>query len=190
MPITWVSIDPAKSLGVAFWQGHTLTGCGTLVTASKTEVKQAVKAGRPLVSGKAMAFNRNTGAKEDPILFPSLLKAYEWIIGEAELVVIENPMGYHVRSVAMMAWIRGYIAAIADVNGARCIEVNNSEWTRVASEAWNVSWPRDSALRKQLAIKLTLDNFGYDCTNRDDEADAILIGHWAIRTRTVEDNAN
>ena len=57
--------------------------------------------------------------------------------------------------------------------------MNVSEWKRVIKEDQGISWPKDSARQKALAIKLVKDLYGIEVT--EDEADAVLLGHAAIR---------
>lgn len=185
---SWISIDPAKNLGFAEWMGGVLQYTGTCRAITKTEVKAAHKRGVPWADARCFVVDRKPvgGSRHEPVVTATMYDAFYSLVYTCKNVVIEEPFGKHVKSVAMMAWLRGYIAAIAASTQAKYTEVNNSEWTRVAAEAWGVSWPRDSELRKQLAIKLVKDHYDVDCTGYDDEADAVLVGAWALRTRTVE----
>lgn len=78
----------------------------------------------------------------------------------------------------------GYIAALCEQRKIPVTEVNTSSWRKVCGEAWGVSFPAKSDAAKALSIALVREHYGVTCT--DDEADAVLLGFWALRTRTVK----
>ena len=58
-----------------------------------------------------------------------------------------------------------------------------SEWRRVIKESYGVSWPQNRESKKAFAVRLVHTAYGVDVT--DDEADAVLLGHAAIRMGLV-----
>jgi len=99
-------------------------------------------------------------------------------------VVVERGAGHRPNVINGQAKLRGYIEAITDIpgfaaNGVEYHEVNVSEWKRVIKEDQGVSWPKESARQKALAVQLVKKLYGKEVT--EDEADAILIGRAAQR---------
>lgn len=186
----WLSVDPAKVSGVAYWRGGHLSFVGSLRPMTKTEVKQFNKVGK----GKTYTSDSYVAdilfvdcTQREKTAFVSMNDAYKWVAATGAMVVSEHPMGHHAKSVDQIAWRRGYLAGLVEANNAKYQEVNFSEWRRVTAETFNISWPRDSALGKQLAIKLVKENFPELLGDiQGDEAEAILVGVWALRTRTVD----
>ena len=198
--ITWASVDPSKRCtGFAIWSGARLTRWGTITPANKTQQKNFAKARQLLrvthVIETVLYFG--TGATEAVVetlpaepacgLREAFGKAFvNDLHGKNLTLIMENPMGAMPRSVAEIAWYRGYITSLVDERLGTVIDVNTSEWRRVAAEAWGISWPRQTDLIKELAVKLVKENYGLQqCDIGPDEAEAILIGHWGLRTRTV-----
>jgi len=153
----WASIDPAKGKsGVARWMGDVLLS--TLV------VKPRGNKGR-FYCGADVCSNR--------------FGAWVSAIHRESAIVVERGMGGRINVAEAQGWIRGYLAAECDIMGIDCTEINVSEWRRVIKEDQGVSWPRDSARCKALAVRLVHDLYGRDVT--EDEADAVLLGRAAIR---------
>ena len=118
------------------------------------------------------------------VAFESGQAAWQWLLterGAVHTVVIEEAMGASPKTVAQLAYRRGYIAAQCELRGAVVREVNTSSWRKVAGEAYGKSFPSKSDEAKALAIALVEKHFGLTCS--DDEADAVLIGHWHTRTK-------
>lgn len=194
MPVTWISVDPAGKtgkIGFAIWSGHTLRAVGTVQPISKTAAKDLLKSSKTrythVVDGLSL---EDTPHHPYSVPARSLRDAFrlafvDILDGTTEpVVVMEDPMGHIIKSVSMMSWIRGFITSMVNEIGGSVIDVNTSEWRRVASERWDVSWPRDSILCKALSVRLAHENFNVLCSN--DESDAVLVGHWATRTRTID----
>lgn len=182
----WLSVDPAKSLGVATWYGNKLVHTSTIRPSTKTEIKNAVKQGHIFSKDPYSVVQKIVGAeRSEPKPFFNLHAAYCSVVDEAEFILVEHSMGHIAKAVSQVAWRRGYFACLAALVDAVFVEVNTSEWRRVASETWDVSFPNDSALCKALALKLCAENYT-DVEGYDDEADAVLIGHWGLRTRTID----
>lgn len=177
----WLSVDPATKTGVARWDGSRLMGSGTLRVVKTAKEAKALRvpkgwllweperAGAPLLAGVVAATTR---------------EAWAALLIGAEHVAIEEAMGFSAKAVAQLAWRRGYIAALCEERGIPVTEVNTSSWRKAAGEAWGVTFPAKSDAAKALAIDLVREHYGITCT--DDEADAVLVGHWALRTRTVK----
>ncbi len=181
----WVSVDPAKATGVAVWDGDLLVGVATVSPSTKTDIKNAKKVNGLEVGDDPYTVTWMGTSGSTVVVFPTMLAAYFWIVGGAARVVIEHSMGPRPKSVSQIAWRRGYLAALAAVSNVPTTEVNTSEWRRVVTEAWGWSWPRDSKLCKELAIRLAQEHFGCSEDIGGDEADAVLVGHWAVKTGTV-----
>lgn len=155
-----ISIDCATISGVAIWADGTL--------ASTHVVRPIGKSGRWRITGH-------------PEPYASERAAWLELIRGHDLVVIERAYGPSPKAVDSLAFRRGYVTALAHGVGAQVVEVNTSGWRRVAAEAFGVSWPRKSAEDKALARSLVAQEYG--CDVGDDEADAVLVGLWCIRTR-------
>lgn len=169
----WISVDPATRTGVARWEDDRLLGVATMRPATPKERKgHAVN---------AVAVEQHDGAR--PVILPN--RSVFWVfelIGKGA-VVIEEAMGFQPKTVAQLGYRRGYIAALAEARGVSVLEVNTSSWRKVCGEAWGVSFPAKSDAAKELSIALVREHYGVECT--DDEADAVLVGFWGLRTRQV-----
>lgn len=163
----WISIDPATKTGIARWRGPNLVGVATLRPPTAKE---------RLGHGKGVVVCGKT-------VYTDRLGFWSQELALAEAVVMEEAMGFSPKAVAQLAFRRGYITACAELRVIPVHEVNTSSWRKVAGEAWGVSFPAKSDAAKALSIALVQEHYGVECT--DDEADAVLVGHWALRTRTV-----
>ena len=107
--------------------------------------------------------------------------AWQIVAITSELLIMERGAGHRPNVINGQAHLRGYIAAVCDAIETETLhkEVNVSEWKRVIKEDQGISWPKDSARQKALAIKLVKELYEVDVT--EDEADAILLGHASIR---------
>lgn len=196
----WASVDPSKRCtGFAIWSDVRLLRWGTITPASKTQQKNFAKARQLLRVTHVIDSVEYYGATEHGTVVETLVpepacglrdafhKAFvDSLHGKSLTLIMENPMGAMPRSVAEIAWYRGYITSLVDARLGTVIDVNTSEWRRVAAEAWGISWPRQTELIKELAIKIVKENYGLQQHDiGPDEAEAILIGHWGLRTRTV-----
>lgn len=173
----WLSIDPATKTGIARWEGPRLVSVATL---------------RPMTAGEAKPHGCTKGDLAAIVLLdgrrvivPHVTTARAWssLLPGIEAVIIEEAMGFQPKTVAQLGYRRGYIAALCEQRNVAVTEVNTSSWRKVAGDAWGVSFPAKSDAAKVLAQSLVREHFGVECT--DDEADAVLVGHWALRTRTV-----
>ena len=163
----WISIDPATKTGIARWRGAALVDVATLRPATPKE--QRGHGSLVVVCGKTIYTDR--------------LAFWSQELALARAVVMEEAMGFSPKAVAQLAFRRGYITACAELRVVHVHEVNTSSWRKVAGEAWGVSFPAKSDAAKALSVSLVREHYGVECS--DDEADAVLIGHWALRTRTV-----
>lgn len=174
----WYSIDPATKTGIAVWEGDQLEMVGTVRPAKAKEAKQA-----DVPRADALTVDwRNT---ETRWTFTARNRMHFWrfLLADGPTVVAEEAMGFSPKAVAQLGFRRGYVAAIVEVAFGTLIEVNSSEWRRVAREAYGVSFPNNSEAAKALAVSLVHEQFGLECS--DDEADAVLVGVWALRTQAV-----
>lgn len=159
----WLSIDPAKCSGVAHWRG---TSCiGTVVV-------------------------RPVGAKGrwrvDEVVHKSEVDAWRAALSTTSnsLVVLEHGRGASRSSDASLGERRGYIRALAECTGARVEEIELSTWRRVVAEHYGCSWPVDGEACKRLAVSLVAEHYHRIVT--PDEADAVLVGHAALRMRIID----
>ncbi len=97
-----------------------------------------------------------------------------------------------------LAWHRGRVTERwHDVQGTEraMLECNSSEWRRVAREtlaygdrpAARWSWPADRDAIKPISVALANQHWGLGLTGeQDDEAEAVLVGHWVATTSALE----
>jgi hypothetical protein len=170
----WLSVDPATKTGIARWEDETLVSVATMRPPAPKEAKaRGVTKASGLVVASAQGADIYLGRKH----------AWAAQLTGVEAVVVEEAMGFMPKSVAQLAFRRGYIAALCESRGIAYIEVNTREWRRVAGERFGVNFPTKSEDAKRLAIDLVREHYGTECS--DDEADAVLVGLWAIRTRAL-----
>lgn len=158
----WISVDPGTRSGLAVWAGAVLEATAVVRPIGKLG-RWATLGGE--ARGEAMAWNR--------------------VLGGADAVAVEG-CGFGLPRGALASLSRkiGGLERSAELAGVRFVEVNVSEWRRVVAEAWGCSWPRDSEACKRLAQSLVLEHFGRQVS--EDEADAVLVGHAALRMRLVD----
>lgn len=114
----------------------------------------------------------------------SKFTAWEDCVIGVDKVIMERGAGHRPNVINGQAKLRGYIEAICEQQGVKHMEVNVSEWKRVIKEDQDISWPKDSARQKALAIQLVKDLYSKEVT--EDEADAILLGHASLRLGYVQ----
>ena len=157
----WISVDPSKIVsGVAYWTGDNLNGTGIV---------------KP--RGTKGAFYVGS------FIHDSRYAAWWSVIGAADQVIIEEGAGGRPNIVKAQGWMRGYMEAICDGHSTPYKVINVSEWRRVIREAYGVSFPHDTVQCKILAQQIVHREYGVDVSN--DEADAVLIGHAAMRMGIV-----
>lgn len=157
----WVSIDPAKGVAaVAVWSEDEL-----LYT----------KIIKPMGGKGRFYFGRE--------VVDDRYDAWQRAIRDTELVVMEKGAGGRMNIVNAQGFTRGYIAALCESLSIPHHTVNVSEWRRVIKEAYDISWPQNRERKKAQAVKLVKEHYGLDVT--DDEADAVLLGHAAMRMGLV-----
>lgn len=169
--MNWVSIDiGAMKSGVAYWDGERLMGSLVIKPCGN----------------KGAYWHGNHKA-------PSKYTAWMQALNKQEAVVVERGGGNRPNVINGQAKLRGYIEAMCDGmfdltdfahDRVPYHEVIATEWKRVIKEDQDISWPRDSARQKALAIKLVRDLYGLEVT--EDEADAILLGRAAMRMGIIE----
>lgn len=158
----WVSIDPANSAGVAFWDDDKLHS--TCIIKAR--------------GGK--------GAYYGAIGEICQTKHLAWlsIVTLAEQIIMEEGFGARAKVVASQGHLRGYITAIADSRAVPVSVVNVSEWRRIIKDGFGVSWPREREGCKALSKSIVKQVYGIDVS--DDESDAVLLGYAALRMRRVD----
>lgn len=170
----WLSVDPATKTGLARWEDETLVSVATMRPPAPKEAKSR---GVSKASGIVVASTQGAD------IYLGRKHAWAAQLSGVEAVVIEEAMGFRPKAVSQLAFRRGYVAAFCESRGVAYVEVNTSEWRRVAGEAFRVSFPANSDAAKALSIALVREHYQIECS--DDEADAVLVGLWAIRTRSI-----
>lgn len=166
----WISIDPSeKASGLAYWDGASLVSVHTLRAAKGAKEKRqgAVWIG-------------------DVLAFASLIDAWRsalHYVPDVCAVFVEESMGKSPRSVAAIGEVRGYIRAACELESVPYKTVNTLEWRRVVGEAHGFSFPVHREDAKARAVELVSEVYGRTLT--DDEAEAVCVGMWAMRTRAV-----
>lgn len=168
----WLSVDPATKTGIARWDGPRLVSVATLRPLLAAEQRAHPEAALVLVTGATI------------IPFATPFAAWGAMLAGAQMVVVEEGMGSAEKSIAQLAFRRGYIAHAAASRGARHIEVNSKRWKKVVGTKYGEKFPGYSKLDKEHAIALVAKHFGL--TVLGDEADAILVGVWALEPRVAE----
>lgn len=179
----WISIDPAARSGFAFWAGETLIGFGTLrPKGDKGRWTVEFAAHRDAPAGAEVFEVAEPGRCSANVV------AWERVFGmyEPRVVVMEHAYGPSTLAVASLADRRGFIRALAERRGARVEEINTGIWRRCARERWGCNWTSEGEPErlKDLARSLVREHF--DAIANGDEANAILVGHAALRTRVVD----
>lgn len=186
-PYEWVSVDPSKNAtGIAVWDRYTPLYVGTLRPITATEIKATKKQGYSYTK-QAFAFDqydfRTAERSVEYLVDLHAALSFATCHAARSMMVIEHSMGFAPKSVAEISWRRGYMAALVALQDGVTVEVNTSSWRKVVGETFDVSFPNNSELAKALALKLVKEHFNVDLGDRDDEADALLIGYWAARCR-------
>jgi len=162
-----MSIDPATGkMGIAIWENNELIDT-FIVQKYGTKGKYKI-----INDNKKEIYNNYYEVIHTLIYFTGI-----------EYVFAERGFGARANVVNAQAHIRGYINAICDVNNVVYTEVKLSSWRRGIKDLYKTSWPRTSLEQKALACKLVKEKFNIDVS--EDEADAILIGQYAILSRLV-----
>ena len=168
----WLSIDPAKRSGVAYWRGSTLL---------RTAVVRPTNMNRPDRAPGPWRVDDDKHASEVDAWRAALRAGVSaW---SNSFVVLERGRGASRSSDASLGERRGYIRALAECMAARVEEVELSTWRRVVAEAYGCSWPVEGERCKALAVSLVREHFGREVSA--DEADAVLVGVAALRMRVV-----
>jgi len=172
-----VSIDPGAKSGIAVFVDGSLAEVWTL---------------RPRGASGAYAL---WSAGRSQHVWASRYLAWITMLSEAHVVVCEQAwLGLRPGAAMSLARQVGYIEALAQGSTYRAPqgasdacrpewrEVTPSEWRRVARETWGrpMAWPSGRDEKKALAVALVRERWGI--TVSDDEADAVLIGWWALMT--------
>lgn len=162
----WISIDPATKTGIARWDGGALVGVSTLRPPLKKEARQHPGAALVLVNGT------NVAGLASPFV------AWSFLVAGVGAVIVEEGMGGSEKSIAQLAFRRGYIARECDGRHIRHKEVNSKAWKKAVGEHYGAKFPGYSKLDKEHAVALVERHFGRSCSG--DEADAVLVGVWAM----------
>lgn len=168
----WLSIDPATKTGIAHWRGDTLVGVRTL-RAAKAHERQR---------GYALALDV-TGLS---IGFASMFAAWGSQLAGASAVVIEEGMGGAPKSVAQLGFRRGFIAALCEQRRIGYSEINSKRWKKVVGEHLDDKFPGYSKLDKAHAVALVDKRYPLARGCSSDEADAVLVGLYALLSGTVQ----
>ena len=162
----WLSADFSKDCsGIALWAGNVLANTYT--------VKVKGKLGKHVFAGQT---------------YGSQVAAWQaaFTVWPRGALVYEGGLGHNMKTARILAEHRGGVLMLWRLNcSGPMIAANVKEWRRVACETWpGLSWPADRERCKATAVSLVKEHFGRDVSA--DEADAVLVGHWALRTRAVE----
>lgn len=172
----WLSVDPATHCsGLALWDGDRLVDTGIVKSIAQSERRRIEwRIPRPVDSWVSR--------------FTSPAAAWDSIIATNRIaaIVLEHSFSPTPKSTAAVAFMRGQIAAVAALRGARFEGINTSSWRKCTAEAWGCSWTsaREEDRLKALSQSLVREHFGVDVTG--DEADAVLVGFAALRMRIVD----
>lgn len=175
----WLSADFSKeSSGLALWRDS------TLMTVSTVRIKG--KLGKHTLGEFTYATDIEAWAV-----------ALRSPRGETvSMLVHEAGLGHNMKAARILAEHRGGVLMLwRTLGGGPTVSVNVNEWTRVARETLSCgdlgpgqwSWPSDTDARKRLSAQVVNEHFGPGLGRfvNGDEADAVLVGHWAVRTGRV-----
>lgn len=163
LPLRWISADLSKSCsGVAIWEGAQLVDTATVRPDGRT--------GRYIASG---------------VVHGSEIDAWRAVLSGAGALVHEAGLGHRSAVTQALAAHRGLVLAVWQmVGGGPVRSVSVQTWRKVARQTWGLPFPAHSAGCKELAVWLVRRHWGLAVGH--DEADAVLVGHWALRTRALE----
>jgi len=160
-----VTIDCGNTTGLAYWNANELAYTAVL---SKYGTKGKYK----LVS------------KYGKEIFNNLSDAVYETISRCKLIIVEEGFGRFSAAIKSQTRYRTYFEALAETRNIPFKMINVSEWRRCIKDECQVTFPRDSKSCKKLAVKLAKELTGHIVS--EDEADAILLGIAAQRTRKNE----
>lgn len=181
MIVLWLSIDPGASAGIARWHSADLHSVATL-----RPVKLKSERKLPACDGRKFALDvlvRNDIIGRRSYYFHDELNVWTTLLSGQGLVVAEEGFGASATTVKQHAFRRGFIAGLCAERRIEFHEVNVKEWRRVVGKAQDFTFPNNSELAKARAMEVAALKFGADV--REDEADAVCAGLWALQTRTV-----
>ena len=165
----WVSVDPSNKTGLAFWDNDRLLSTFT-ARAMGAKGKWLVERTRGIV---------------EKLPFDSKIECFRFAFFSQSKVIMEEGFGQFKTAIKSQAEYRGYIKAaidslnVIDEKSIGLCVVNVMEWRRAIKDEFSITWPATTERKKQLAVKLVKQAHGLDVT--DDEADAVLLGHAALR---------
>jgi hypothetical protein len=167
----WLSADLSKLLsGVAFWRGSQLVATNSV---------------EPYGGKGRFRLRDGDDCEHELGAWLRIFGSGTDLQSRAVALVVESGLGHRMKTAQILAEHRGRVLGWWDATGpGRPVHrVGSTEWRRVAREAWGVSWPSDGESCKALAVEVVAARFGR--TLPPDEADAVLVGHWAIRTGLI-----
>lgn len=190
----WLSLDLATLSGFTQWIGNEPVAVGHIrPKGSLGKWVVSWQAVRNPVSRAPTDFDGDTcgeitfepGQPGEPLAvirpWMALMKA------RPRLVIAERPFGKFRKADASLAERRGLVLGLAAREGARLEILNTGTWRRVATESWGCSWLSDGDTErlKNTSISLVREHYGWHVAVAD-EAEALLVGHAALRTRVVD----
>lgn len=144
---------------------------------------------RKLVPAKARDLKRHPGMVAGVAITDGVTVWASWAIAiqafvrGADHVVVEESFGDAKATVAKLAHMRGRIEQECNRQGVPYTEVNVSVWRKVIGDEVGLTYPNKSADVKARSIELAKRHYNIDVD--DNQAEAALIGRWAMMTWTV-----
>ena len=113
------------------------------------------------------------------------IDAWREALTDCKALVYEDGLMHRPQVAKALSEHRGMVLAVWKIvaNGPMRA-VNVQAWRKVARLTWGLPFPAHSAGCKELAVWLVRKQWGIEVGA--DEADAVLVGHWAVKTRAIE----
>jgi len=177
----WASVDSAKlKSGVALWRGDELIEAFTLRPVGKSDDGLWARWAQGV---KLWSVGSRLAA------WLGVLDAVGLSRSPPESFVIATERGKNRGADRSLGWSVGYLCGLAELKGRKVVDVELSTWRRSVAEAMAelgrpISWPAGET--KEVAVKVARELYPQLGMITDDEAEAVLIGHAAMRLRLVE----
>lgn len=181
----WLSADIAEVTGLALWRGLELVRTAALAAVGK---RGSYRLGDVLYEDEMRAwlaaYRASAPLDDRPVV---LVVEDVHVARRGQTLLVQPALSLARRHGRVDAWWQASAPARRAV-----VRVEVATWREVARQTLSLgtfkpgswSWPKRGEDCKPVAQQLVREHYGRDVS--EDEADAVMVGHWALRTRAVE----